>query len=104
MGQLHAFAVYTKSIVATLVATLLDRVYKICNSWKLTHEEFEQITKTLQEMDIPNYFIDSQIWLYLNKKCNLSTNQLNSDNNDNTKWYSWNYHSFSLLLITYKKK
>ena len=68
-----------------LVATLLDRAYKICNSWKLIHEEFERITKTLQTNVYSKSFIESQISKYLNKKFTSSMYQRSSDQNDNTK-------------------
>ena len=60
VGQLCTLALQTTNKMC-MVATLLDRAYKICNSWKLIHENFERITKVLQNKLMFQSFIDSQI-------------------------------------------
>ena len=47
---------------------LLFRSYKICNSWKSTHIEFQTISKLLSKNGCPINFISSQIRKFLNSK------------------------------------
>ena len=51
-----------------LVSTLLDRAFKLCNSYQRMHEEFKTISKILQENGYPKYYIDNRIKIFLNKK------------------------------------
>ena len=51
-----------------LVSCLLDRAYRICNSYKAMHIEFETITDMLLRNGYPLPFIQNQIRRFLNNK------------------------------------
>ena len=51
-----------------LVSTLLYRAFNICNNYKLIHQEFQNISKFMQQNGFPDYFINNQIAMFLNKQ------------------------------------
>ena len=55
---------YTKN----LLFTLLDRAYKICNSYAFIHQEFQKISTLLQKNGFPTHFIDHHIAKFFNQK------------------------------------
>ena len=51
-----------------LITCLIDRAYKICNSYQAIHQEFQNITKRLLKNGYPQRVIDNVIRKYLNNK------------------------------------
>ena len=67
-GLLTNFLSFTPLIYKlALVKTLIHRIYKICNSWKLFHENIVELKETLKRNKFPEKIIDSEIKKYLNK-------------------------------------
>jgi len=55
---------YTKSVKQSL----LHRSYQICSSYQLIHKEFQHIKSCFLSNGYPDWFIDKQIKIFLNKR------------------------------------
>ena len=62
-----------------LINTLIHRVYKICNSWTLFHNDICNLTKILKRNSYPPKLINRQINKYLNKQYIFSNNTCGKD-------------------------
>ena len=51
-----------------LINCLLDRCYRICNSYKIICDEFEQIKTMLSRNGCPKYVSDKHIREFFNRK------------------------------------
>ena len=51
-----------------IIKCLIDRSYKICNSYQKIHEEFQKVTTLLLNNGYPRGIIDRHIKTYLNRK------------------------------------
>jgi len=54
--------------MCNLVNCLLERAYRICNSYNSIHSEFQFIFSILLKNGYPLQFIDNQIRRFMNKK------------------------------------
>jgi len=63
MGKLFA-----NTIQKSASQSLLRRSYEICNSYQLIHKEFQNIESCFLSNGYPDWFIDKQIKLFLNKR------------------------------------
>ena len=59
---------YKKSINQSL----LHRSYKICSSYQLIHKEFQNIKSCFLSNGYPDWFIDKQIKIFLNKRYKIT--------------------------------
>ena len=55
---------YKKSIIQSL----LHRSYEICSSYQLIHKEFQNSKSCFLSNGCPDWFIDKQIKIFLNKR------------------------------------
>ena len=51
-----------------IIKCLIDRTYKICNSYQKIHKEFQKVTTLLLNNGYPRGIIDRHIKMYLNRK------------------------------------
>jgi len=56
---------YKKSIIQSL----LHHSYEICNSYQLIHKEFQNMKSCFLSNGYPDWFVDKQIKIFLNKHC-----------------------------------
>jgi len=62
MGKLFA-----NTIQKSVIQSLLHRSYEICSSYQLIHNEFQNIKSCFLSSGYPDWFIDKQIKIFLNK-------------------------------------
>ena len=55
-----------------LVRTLVDRIYKISNTWLGFHEDIKKLTMILRKNCFPIWVIDKIIHSYVSKKMNVN--------------------------------
>jgi len=86
-GLLTGFNSFTSfSYKSGLIKCLIDRAFKINNTWFGFHVDLENIKHILQKNLYPNYLIDNIVKTYLNKHC--CPNENNSTNkSDNVRYY-----------------
>ena len=93
-----------------LVLTLLERAYKICNSYTLIHKEFERISDLLQRNGFPKAFIDNQIYKFLNKKqkptisCQIQSSDNSITSSANPKLFFLKLPYLHILSTNIKKE
>lgn len=58
-----------------LVRTLVDRVFKINNTWTGFHLDISNLTKTLRKNFFPSSFIKNVVWKFLNNYFNSGSSQ-----------------------------
>jgi len=71
-----------------LVRTLLDRVYKINNSWPGFHLDVNKLILLLRKNCFPSWVMDKIIHRYLSKKMNSSQIGQNASSNSRKNFYA----------------
>ena len=88
-----------------LVRTLVDRVYKINNSWVGFHLDVKKLIVILRKNCFPSWVIDKIIHSYVSKKMNPSNGQIDSPNSGKTHFYKLPYVGrFSKIAQTKLRK
>ena len=86
-GLLTAFNSITSfSYKSGLVKCLIDRAFKINNTWFGFHIDLENIKSILQKNMYPNYLIDNIAKTYLNNNCCPKEND-STKTSDNVRYY-----------------
>ena len=76
-GLLLNFKSFTSfSYKISLIKCLIDRSFKICNSWNSFHKDIENIKSNLNKNTYPPFLLDKVIKKYLNYKFSCSQIQL----------------------------
>ena len=76
-GRLLNFKSFTSlSYKISFIKCLIDRSFKICNSWKSFHNDIENIKSNLIKNAYPPFLIDKVIKKYLDYKFSSNQNQL----------------------------
>ena len=56
-----------------LIRTLIDRTFKINNTWTGFHDDLTKLKENLKKNQFPSYVIDNHVSRYLNKKLDTNT-------------------------------
>ena len=84
MSTYLLFAVY----IISLVKCLIDRAYKLNNTWLGFHYDIKIIAETLKRNLYPQHLIDKLIKSYLNKVHSISEKE---NNNTNIRYFKLPY-------------
>ena len=89
-GVLTNFLSYTPfQYKLRLISTLLDRAFKINNTWKGLHHDFQQLSVILQKNCFPSNIINNKIKMFLQSKMRNQDDKSNI--HENTKYFSLPY-------------
>ena len=81
-GLLTNFLSFIPSLYKiSLVKTLINRVYKICNNWSSFHSNIKELKYILQRNKFPPKVIDKEIKKYLNKVYELDKTKVDKEVN-----------------------
>ena len=66
----------------TLIKTWINRIYHICNNWKVLHENLKELKLILNKKFFPPNLIDTTIKTYLQENISKIENVKENENND----------------------
>ena len=98
-GLTSTFKSFTSfSYKISSIKCLMDRLFKICNTWNSFHSDIENIKPNLIKNAYPPFLIDKVIKKYLDYKFSTNQNQLKDTSNETLNYHiSASFHTISTL-------